>query len=386
MKKLKKTAIIIVVLITAIVLSFYATGYGYVLKAVRIIYGTGHVTSFIDDFKHFPSRKIENNPQNIWEWPLHKNYNQIKPTERLLNEHEKINTIAYLIIKNDSIFSENYYEGYHMDSLSNSFSMAKSMTEAMLGKAIKDGLISMDDKVRKFIPELKGKYADIVTIADVASMSSGSDWVEDYFNPFHITTEAYFCNDLNRLMLDDVRIDNKPGKKFHYLSGDTQLMGMIISKATGMSLSEYMSKSFWKPMGARKYALWTLDNDAKMEKAFCCFNSNARDFARFGKLYEHFGNWEGNQILDTAYVKKSLSPRLDSSQYYGYSWWLSDYKGKKIAYMRGVLGQYVIIIPEDNLIIVRLGKHRDAIVEGKHHRSDFYLFIDEAYKMLGLDL
>jgi len=299
-----------------------------------------------------------------------------------LEEHKKMKTVAFLIIKNDSLFSENYYRGYHKDSLSNSFSMAKSMTEALLGRAIGEGVIKMDDKVKKYLPQLKGKYADELTVGDVASMSSGSNWVEDYYNPFKITTEAYFTNDINRMMLDKVSIDQKPGQSFKYLSGDTQLMGMIISAATGKTLSDYMSENFWKPMGARKYALWSLDKPNGMEKAFCCIHSNARDFARFGKLFEHYGNWEGNQILDTAYIKKSVTPRLSSTPYYGYSWWLSDYKEKKIAYMRGVLGQYVIIIPQDQLIIVRLGEKRGKAAKGKHHTKDFYLYIDEAYKML----
>ena len=383
MKKLKKILIGLAAIIAISVALLYATGYGYIVKSAKMVYGNGHITAFIDDFKFFPTRKIENG--EVQEWALHSQYNKVKPTTRLLQEHKQMKTVAFLIIKNDSLFSENYYEGYHKDSLSNSFSMAKSITEALLGKAVKDGYVKMEDKVQKYIPELKGKYANVVTVADVASMSSGSDWIEDYYNPFHITTEAYFADDLNKLMLEDVRIDSKPGQKFHYLSGDTQLMGMIVAKATGMTLSEYMSKSFWKPMGARKYALWTLDDNGVTEKAFCCVNSNARDFARFGKLYEHFGNWDGNQILDSAYVKKSISPRLASSPYYGYSWWLSDYKGKKIAYMRGVLGQYVIMIPEDNVIIVRLGKKRDFIPNGTAHSDDFYIYIDEAYKMLGLD-
>ncbi len=379
---MKKFIIRLIAFIIALIFIMYITGYGYIIKAAKTVYGNGHITSFIDDWRFFPVRKIDNDPQHIWEWPLHKNYNRIKPTKRLLNEHKKLKTVAFLIIKNDSLFSENYYEGYHKDSLSNSFSMAKSITEALLGKAVKDGYISMDDKLKKYFPGIKGIYAEKVSLADLASMSSGSDWIEDYYNPFFITTEAYFSDDLEKLMLNDVHYDEEPGKKFHYLSGDTQMMGMVVAKATGKTLSEYMSEAFWKPMGARKYALWTLDKPDGIEKAFCCINSNARDFARFGKLYEHFGNWEGNQILDSAFVIKSLSPRENMAEHYGYSWWLSNYKGKKISYMRGVLGQYVIIIPEDNIIIVRLGKKLDFTPNGTAHRNDFYLYIDETYKML----
>ncbi len=382
MNKFKKISLSFTGMILILVLGLYMSGHGYILKALQVVYAHGHITSFIDDYRFFPTRKILNNKEDIWHWPLHKNYNQIAPTKALLQEHKNMKTVAFLVFKNDSLLSEHYYEGYNKDSLSNSFSMAKSMTEALLGKAIKDGYLKMTDKVKKYLPQLKGKYADVLTVADVASMSSGSNWEEDYYNPFKITTEAYFSNDLKKLMLDKVRIDEKPGQKFKYLSGDTQLMGLIIAQATGMTLSDYMSKSFWQPMGARKYALWTLDGKGETEKAFCCINANARDFARFGKLFAHYGNWEGRQILDTTYVQKSLSPRLSESPYYGYSWWLSTYKGKKIAYMRGVLGQYVIIIPEDHLMIVRLGKKCDKPAPGKHHNQDFYVYIDEAYRML----
>ncbi len=379
-KNLKKILLLIIGLLFFLIVGLKLAGYGYILNAAKVIYPQGHITAFIDDARFFSVRKISNG--KVWKWPKHLKYNVVKPSETLLNEHEKMHTVAFLIIKNDSILSENYYRGYHKDSLSNSFSMAKSMTEALLGKAIKEGIVKMSDKVKKYLPQLKGKYADDLTVADVASMSSGSNWVEDYYNPFKITTEAYFTGDINKMMLDKVRIDNKPGQSFKYLSGDTQLMGMIISAATGKTLSDYMSESFWKPMGARKYALWSLDKPNGMEKAFCCIHSNARDFARFGKLFEHYGNWEGKQILDTAYIKKSLTPRLSSTPYYGYSWWLSNYKGKKIAYMRGVLGQYVIIIPQDKVIIVRLGEKREKAVNGEHHTQDFFTYIDEAYKML----
>jgi len=380
MRSIKKLILLFIGVFLFLILGLKLTGYSYILKAARVIYPQGHITAFIDDSRFFPVRKIKNG--QVWEWPRKKEYNQIQPTETLLTEHKKMKTVAFLIIKNDSIFSENYYRGYHKDSLSNSFSMAKSMTEALLGKAIKEGIVKMEDKVKKYLPQLEGKFVDELTVADVASMSSGSNWVEDYYNPFKITTEAYFTDDIDKMMFDKVRIDNKPGQSFKYLSGDTQLMGMIVSAASKKTLSDYMSENFWKPMGARKYALWSLDKPEGMEKAFCCIHSNARDFARFGKLFEHYGNWEGNQILDTSYVKKSLSPRLASTPYYGYSWWLSNYKGKKIAYMRGVLGQYVIIVPEDNLIIVRLGEKREKPIPGEHHSKDFYLYIDEAYKML----
>jgi CubicO group peptidase (beta-lactamase class C family) len=125
---------------------------------------------------------------------------------------------------------------------------------------------------------------------------------------------------------------------------------MVIEKATGEKLPKYVSKNFWQPMGAENDALWQTDKKGGVVKAFCCIASNARDFARFGKLYKQYGKWNGKQLLDSTFIAKSITPRFKESPEYGYAWWLSDYKGKKIFYMRGHLGQYVIVIPEDELI------------------------------------
>ena len=157
---------------------------------------------------------------------------------------------------------------------------------------------------------------------------------------------------------------------------------MCIEKATKMSLADYVSESFWKPIGAENEALWQTDTQDGIVKAYCCVASNARDFARFGKLYKQNGKWNGKQILDSAFVAKSTQPRFSDAPEYGYGWWLSDYMSKKIFYMRGHLGQYVIVIPEDDLIIVRLGDQNAPSTNGTPHSDDFYVYINEAYKML----
>ena len=135
-------------------------------------------------------------------------------------------------------------------------------------------------------------------------------------------------------------------------------------------------------MGAENDALWQTDKKDGIVKAFCCVASNARDFARFGKLYKQYGKWNGKQLLDSTFVAKSITPRFKESPEYGYAWWLSDYKGKKIFYMRGHLGQYVIVIPQDELIIVRLGNQVKKQSKTSPHSDDFFVYIDEAYKML----
>jgi CubicO group peptidase (beta-lactamase class C family) len=213
-------------------------------------------------------------------------------------------------------------------------------------------------------------------------MASGLNWNENYYNPFGMTARAYFDENIRELVLR-LQVTETPGESFKYLSGNTILLGMVIEKATGENLSEYLSKSFWKPLGMQEDALWQLDSEESgMEKAYCCIASNARDFARFGKLYKNKGKWNGKQILDSEFVVRSTEPRFEESPQYGYGFWLSDYKEKDIFYMRGIRGQYVIVIPDDDLIIVRLGENLIKKDENEEHAPDFYKYIDETYKML----
>jgi CubicO group peptidase (beta-lactamase class C family) len=135
-------------------------------------------------------------------------------------------------------------------------------------------------------------------------------------------------------------------------------------------------------MGAEYPALWQLDDETnQLAKTFCCIASNARDFARFGKLYKDYGKWNGVQLLDSSFVATSIVPRFEASPEYGYGFWLSDHLDKQIFVMHGILGQYVITIPEDNVIIVRLGHQRGDATD-LPFTDEFYLFIEEAYTML----
>ncbi|RZK11837.1 MAG: class C beta-lactamase-related serine hydrolase [Flavobacterium sp.] len=380
MKFLKKFVLWLAGLLILLILLMYIFNIDYLLKAVRTIYFNGHTTAFLDDYNYFDNRTIEKGLAQPWATSTH--YNKVKPTAELEKMHQQIGTVAFLIIKNDSIWSESYYDGYDKDSKSNSFSMAKSIVSASLGKAILEGKIkSLDQKVSDFFPEFKeGKSANM-TVGDLSSMASGLDWDESYYSPFSITTRAYFDEDLNGVILGLKGVDT-PGTSYKYLSGNTQLLAMCIEKAVGKSLAEYVSEKFWKPMGAENEALWQTDKEDGIVKAYCCIASNARDFARFGKLYKQNGKWKGQQILDSTFIATSTKPRFAESPEYGYGWWLSDYNNKNIYYMRGHLGQYVIVIPEDDLIIVRLGHQNARSTNGTVHSDDFYIFLDETYKML----
>ena len=379
MKKIAQTLGLALVVLFGLL---YVSRYKYLLTAISTIYLKGHTTAYLSDYKNFENRVLDpsENPQP---WPLHSRFNTVS-----LNEvQEQINldnqTAAFLVIKNDSLFFEKYYDGYSQDSKSNAFSMAKSYVSALLGKAIMDGYIkSLDQAVKDFIPELKGAYADEVTVGDLASMASGQRWDEAYYSPVSVTTAAYFVEDLEKLILDQP-IDQAPGKSFIYKSGTTQLLAMVIVKATGKNLTDYLYESFWNPMGAEHQALWQLDSEEKgLEKAYCCIASNARDFARLSKLYKNHGKWDGKILLDSTFIAKSLTPRFEDSQQYGYSWWLKNYKGYKVFMNRGHLGQYVITIPEENLILVRLGHSKGP--KGKiadPFTQDIYRYMDIALEL-----
>ncbi|WP_179344694.1 serine hydrolase domain-containing protein [Winogradskyella ursingii] len=382
MKFLKKLLTFLVIFFALVIAVLYITDTDYLLKAVRTIYLKGHSTAYLEDYKQFDNRVIEasNNPQP---WPNHAEYNSAEETQTLKELNNASGTIAYVIIKNDSIWFENYYNGFDEDSKSNSFSMAKSYVSGLMQMAIQQGYIkSLDQPVCDFLPAFCEGKASKMTVGDLSSMSSGTNWDEAYYSPLSITTRAYFDDDLSKV-INGLKMATEPGQSFKYASGDTQMLAMVIEKATGKKMYDYLEESFWKPLGAENEAFWQVDSeDHDLVKAYCCIASNAKDFARYGKLFKDHGKWNGKQVLDSSFVAKSVKPRFSSTDLYGYGWWLANHRNKDIFYMRGHLGQLVIVIPDDDLIVVRLG-HTITKTEGDGHSPDFYTFIDEAYEMMG---
>lgn len=382
LKKLLKWLVIVVVLL---VLALYITGTDYLIKGVKTIYLKGHTTAFLEDYKEFDNEVIAvGTPQP---WPNHLEYNTVPTTERLNETNKDYGTIAYVIIKNDSIWFENYYEDYNEDSKSNSFSMAKSYVSALLGKAIMQGYIKgLDQPVCDFIPEYCDDKAAKMTVGDLSSMASGTNWDEGYYSPFSITTRSYFDDDLVEVATS-VEVVDEPGKEFKYASGDTQLLAIVLERATGKKLYDYLSDELWEPLNCENQALWQVDSEEhNLVKAYCCIASNAKDFARLGKLYKDYGKWQGQQILDSAFVVKSVTPRFADSPQYGYGWWMKDLGTKHFFMMRGHLGQYVIVEPNDNIIIVRLGHKKSPDAGIGKFSDDITIYIEEAYKMLGYAL
>tara|TARA_B100001093_G_scaffold129690_1_gene122317 strand:+ start:921 stop:2066 length:1146 start_codon:yes stop_codon:yes gene_type:complete len=367
------------IIFASLITLIYAFNIEYLIKGVRTIYLTGNNTAFISDYEYFDNREIKSvNPQP---WALHKKYNIISESEALKKLNIDGETKSFLVIKNDSILFEKYFDGYDKNSLSNSFSVAKSIVTSMMGKAIMEGKIKgLDQPVSDYFEQYESGLSNELTVGDLAAMSSGMDWSEKYYSVINITSESYFTDDLRSVILRQKIID-KPGQSFRYSSGDTQLLGMVIEKATGVSLTEYLTEKFWNPMGAENTALWQLDSDEYgMEKAYCCIASTARDFARFGKLYINKGMWGDLEILDSSFVELATKPVFERSPYYGYGWWLYNYEGKKVFTMNGHRGQFVISFPDENIIIVRQGdfNEKGRVSNGD---GDLYKYISEGYKL-----
>jgi len=383
MKFLKKLFKFLVIIFGLLIAVLYITDTDYLIKAVRTIYMKGHTTAFLEDYKEFDSQTIKRseNPQT---WPNHKNYNTVRPTDALAKANKDWETVAYVIIKNDSVWFEEYYDGFNEDSKTNSFSMAKSYVSGLMFMAIQDGYIkSLNQPVCDFLPAFCEGKAAKMTVGDLSSMASGTNWDEAYYSPLSITTRAYFDDDLAKVM-NGLKMDTEPGQAFKYASGDTQMLAMVIEKASGKKLYDYFEESFWKPLGAENETLWQVDSDDHdLVKAYCCIASNAKDFARFGKLFKDHGKWNGKQILDSSYVAMTVKPRFTESPEYGYGWWLHNQLDKNFFMMRGHLGQYVIVQPDDNVIIIRLGHQKSPNFNPDGiYTYDISLYIEEAYEML----
>ena len=355
MKLLKSLSLILLSIVLIGSIYAIASGRNYLFKAVWYNFAG------INDYEIFTNNTVAAaTPQP---WPSSTAYNKTVLPAPLQSILEELNTVGLLAVKNDSIIFEKYGQGYDQKSYSGSFSVAKSITSLLVGIALKEGALkSLEEPVGNYLPEFKRGEKSKVRLVDLLTMSSGSDFDESYVNPLSVTTEMYYGNNVYKTATG-VNIIRKPGSYYAYKSGDTQLLGLILEKATGMSLSDYASQKLWQPLGAEHPALWSTDKEGGHEKAYCCFNSNTRDFARIGQLMLDSGRWKEQEMITKDYFIKSVSPCMipdnmgQPCNYYGYQWWIFPAE-EPIYYARGILGQYIIVIPSNNMVIVRLGKKR----------------------------
>ena len=292
---------------------------------------------------------------------------------------------ALLVLHNGKLRLERYGLGFDSAGRWTSFSVAKSFTSTLVGAAIQDGFIqSLDDKISRYIPELQGSaYAD-VSVRQLLTMTSGVQWNEDYADPN--SDVAKFNNhqpaDGQEALVSYMRQlprDAAPGKRWLYSTGETNLVGTLVQRATQKSLASYLSEKIWVPAGMEQQATWILSKTGK-EIGGCCVQAAARDYARMGLFILNGGKVGGESIVPEGWWQAATTKQADIGQPgrgYGYQWWTYD-DGSFAA--RGIFGQGIFIDPERQLVIVSnanwAGGARDA--QAMQARDAFYQAVQRA--------
>jgi len=385
MKKIKLISIplgIIILVVFAIIVSSRFQYFDDFKSMISMVIRSQNTKASIDDYKFFDNVEIKKSSLPF-EWPKHKLYNQIGSSKTLDSVHKKNETVAFLVIKNDSIIKEDYFLGYDENSMTNSFSMSKSIISFLFLKSIEEGTIpSLNSRLTDYFPAFNESNGSNVTLSDLSTMSSGLVWEENYKDLMGITAQAYVTKDLNKLMMGS-KFSGISGDKFKYLSGNTQLLAMAIEKSNNSTIQELTYRWLWNPMGAKNDAIWMIDSKEKnMTKAYCCLSSNAKDFAKVGLVYKNFGKINEQKLIDSSFISMSIKPRFNSNPIYGYGLWIGKQNNIDFFSLRGHQGQYVIVIPKENVIIVRLGKRKSRGSDLNNHPSDFNLYITESLNVL----
>ena len=276
--------------------------------------------------------------------------------EKFIDDTE---TNAFLVIKDGKLVFEKYYNGKSKDTLLPTYSVAKTLTSIMIGQLITAGKLKESDTFVSILPEYKaGTDFDLVTIRDLLDMNSGIGVSDNYptgpsgwgvaIAQMYASTDLYWWLHHNQKW-------EKPGTKPEYRSINTQLLGMVIAKLTGETVSEYFQKNVWQPIGAQSQAKWNVDHVGGIEKTFCCFNATARDFARVGQLFVNNGaaNIGGGSVISASYLKRMSTPVVTLDYNWGYSaqtW----HPFPDSLLLLGLHGQYIYVQPKEQVVIVKL--------------------------------
>jgi CubicO group peptidase (beta-lactamase class C family) len=300
-----------------------------------------------------PYQKIAKSDTTV---PKKESTNRLTLDETLIDRFFDEQRIGGLVVMHKgNIVFERYGLEFHSDKKWTSFSVAKSFTSTLVGAAIKDGFIrSLDDKVSDYIAGMRGSEYDNVTIEQLLTMTSGVQWNEDYTDPesdvnqfnFHTPTEGV---DVTVSYLRDLPRAHPPGEQYLYSTGETNLIGVLISEATGLPLSEYLSEKVWQHIGAEQDASWLLGPTGH-EISGCCIQASTRDFARFGQFIAKGANVDGESILPEGYLAKATAQHVqfDAGDGYGFQWWVF---ADGIFHGRGIFGQGIFIDIKNELVI-----------------------------------
>ncbi|WP_033073206.1 serine hydrolase domain-containing protein [Sphingopyxis sp. MWB1] len=265
-----------------------------------------------------------------------------------------------IIVEDGKIRLEKYALGYGPAGRWTSFSVAKSFASTLVGAAVKDGYIkSLDDKVTAYIPGLKGSAYDDVSVRQLLTMTSGVKWNEDYTDP---KSDVAMFNRQQPVAGEDITVsymktlprEAPAGSKWVYKTGETNLIGVLVSSATGKSLSQYLSEKVWKPFAMEQDAVWMLGATGH-EISGCCISASLKDYARFGQFILNGGVAGGEKMLPDDWLAAATTRQADigvPGRGYGYQWWTND-DGSFAA--QGIFGQGIFIDPKRKLVIASNG-------------------------------
>jgi CubicO group peptidase (beta-lactamase class C family) len=326
-----------------------------------------------EDIKRFPSTKIKadtatfdfftnSEPKPLFIDQYSSAGSNSIPLDIFLKDFK--HNLAFLVIKDDSILFEQYGEEYNRESIVTTFSVSKSIVAMIIGVALEEGLItSLQDPITKYLPELdKQKFGEI-TIEHLLLHTSGIRFKERYLNPFNNDIARYYYGRNVNSAIDKLHVEHRPGVSFHYHSANTQLLGLIISHATGMSVSEYFQDRIWSKIGTEHDASWSTYEKQPIEKTFCCFNSTPEDLAKFGKLVMNGGVWNGQQLIPKDWIDKTHARSIENGSIWGYQYhMILGLKEYGDFMSQGLYDQYIYMMPEKNILIISVNAtHKPSI-------------------------
>jgi len=324
----------------------------------------------VDTYKQFPTRKMNPSAQ-IFSFPEHTvGESGIDSLEVInwegkrisfLDYFEKGNLLAFLVIKNDTLVYEKYSDGYARNTISNTFSIGKTMISILVGKAIELGYIkSTEQKVIDILPEFKGNpYFDTLTIEDLLNMKSGlkfkragDDILSDLFCD---EARFYYTNNLKRDLLK-VKFDTRPGVRWKYSNLDPLLLTWVLEKVSKKYVSDLFEQEIWKPIGAEFEGSWGIDRENGLENSPSSFQCTAIDLAKIGRLYLHNGKRDSLQILSPEWINKSTHIKMDNKANTAKGWQKATHQYEGDFSAEGLRGQRLYVNPRENIIIVQFAK------------------------------
>jgi CubicO group peptidase (beta-lactamase class C family) len=296
-----------------------------------------------------------------------------------------------LVAYRGELVHETYFAPYSAESRTNGFSMAKTLITLIAGAMVADGVLpSLDAPLSRWLPEYDGDpWGAQATLSQLSAMSAGHDWTEHYYLPLNPTTELYFGGHAEATVLRR-GFEREPGSAFEYSSASTQVLAVALQRALRErdpqdSLNAYLSQRLWQPLGLGE-ASWSLDrprDQGGMEMAYCCVHSRARDMLRIGQLLLQQGQWNGQALLPVDFVQR-ITVSNGLVRHYGLGLWMDPEAPVPFYLLQGHLGQYVIVVPSQQLVVLRTGQYRTKAKQ-RHPviPEEVYLYVDEALRMVG---